>query len=210
MTHPRNRTIACISRRALPLLGLALVFGMRSVMAAEVPIKNGDFEAPAIEAQDSDKNPTGWRPFATAKENIGTSKSFARSGKQSAKLMIPQNAPVDGNQGIYQLIPVIPGKTYTFKVYVHADESEPLMGSVRGQLSIEWKDDSPDKKEVDRTWGTDWGATLSAEEWTEMKVTAQAPAKAKYAAVVVTQFIGPSPQDTSGVFYVDDATVAEQ
>lgn len=206
-----------ISLRVKPFARWTAVFcviGLSSlgrIEALDNLIANGDFEAPEIEAQDSDRNPAGWSPFASGKEGIGTSKMVVHGGKQSARLMVPTDAGKDANQGIFQLIPVTAGKTYTFTVLVRADASDPLKGSVRGQVSIEWKDGSDQKKEIGRNWGlTDWGASLPADKWTEVMVTAKAPSQAKFAAVVVTQFVGPSPQDTSGTFFVDDATVIEK
>ena len=193
----------------LALIFLSLATSAR-LRAADIPLNNGDFELPPTGAKESEQDPMAWGTFSSAKETAGISTLVAHGGSQCARLIVPTGSAAEANQGIYQIVPITPGKKYTFTVYVRGDSSSPLVGSVRGQISIEWKDGSDEKKEIDRTWGPDWGASLSSKEWTKVKITGRAPDKASFAAMVVTQFVGPNPSETSGVFYVDDATVTEE
>lgn len=167
-------------------------------------ITNGDFESPALVVSDITKGPADWQPFVSSNRRvmIGVQAKIARGGKQSLRF-IAEGSP-ESYQGVFQAIPVDAGATYRFRVFVRSDPVKPMQGAMRGQVSIEWKDGAGG--EVDRTWGGDWGASTPTSEWTEVSVSAAAPARATKAHFVITQFDGKDDM-AKGAFVVDDATV---
>jgi hypothetical protein len=105
---------------------------------------------------------------------------------------------------LYQALPVTPGETYQFSVYIKSDHAKSLKGSLIGQLSIEWHD--VNENEIGRVWGTTWGVALPSTEWTKYDASGTAPPNcAKAHFVIVEKGEG---QPVAGcIFLVDDASV---
>jgi Carbohydrate binding domain len=109
-------------------------------------------------------------------------------------------------QGLYQAVPVTPGETYQFSVYVKNDSTHPLKGSVIGQLSLEWHD--ANGAEAGRLWSPAWGAPLPTTDWTRFEVVGAAPPNAAKAHCVIVEK-GQGQPVANGVFLVDDASVVK-
>lgn len=184
----------------------ALTLWQLDVRAAEVSLQNGGFESPAVKPDAGESAPADWVWFSSMGEakKIALSTAASHGGKQSARFTI--QGSYGSYQGVFESLAVTPGTTYEFTVYVRNDTASPLAGSTRGQISIEWKDEN--SNEIERNWGPDWGAAMSAssDKWTKFEMTGTAPANAARAHFVVTQFDG---QDSSagGAFFADDAAV---
>ena len=173
--------------------------------AADDLLSNLGFESPAIEGgSQSQVHPEDWLTFTSGMSDlILLSKAAAHSGNQGAKLV--SHATPSFYQGLSQTAAVTRGAIYQFTAYVRNDSTSPLKGSVTGQLSIEWYD--ANENEIGgRHWGTPWGASLSANEWTKVEVTGAAPVKCAKAHFVIVQKGGGQPVAGSA-FLVDDATV---
>lgn len=147
--------------------------------------------------------PAGWVTFTSGTpDQIGLSTATAHSGKQAVKF-VSHGVP-NFYQGLYQALPVTPGETYQFSVYIKNDHAKPLKGSLIGQLSIEWHE--ANGNEIGRVWGTTWGVALSATEWTKYDVSGTAPPNCANAHFVVVEK-GEGQPVAGCVFLVDDASV---
>ncbi len=109
-------------------------------------------------------------------------------------------------QGVFQTVPVTPGETYRFNIYVRNDPTHPLRGSVIGQLSIEWHE--ANGAEAGRLWSPSWGASLPSTAWTRYEVSGTAPPKAAKAHCVIVEK-GQGQPVANCVFLADDASVVK-
>lgn len=195
-----------ILRRSCLAFILALLLAQRNV-AAEM-LANHDFESPKVAAAtDTFTHPDNWTLYSSTgtTDKLGLTSKLAQTGAQSVRL---QGQGVAASyQGCFQAFDVAAGTKYVFAVQARNDAGHPLAGPSRGQISIEWKDAAGN--EIDRTWGPDWGNTLSATQWTKFEMTAKAPANAARAHFVITQFDGPE-AGASGGFLVDNASLSAQ
>lgn len=174
--------------------------------APEELLSNPSFETPVV--------PTAgwvlvrganWQAFTSGTAELMTLwGSAARTGNQSIRF-VSHGVP-NFYQGIFQAVPVIPGETYQFSVYVKNDSTHPLKGSVTGQLSIEWHD--ANGGEAGRLWSPAWDASLSATEWTRFEVTGAAPPNAAKAHCVIVEK-GQGQPVANCVFLADDASVVK-
>jgi hypothetical protein len=179
-----------------------------SAKAGDELLTNAGFESPAVAGDsDTDTNPADWILFSSVEggEKVGLSSKARHNGKQSARLTV-QGTP-NSYQGIFQSIAVASGSSYQFTVHARNDNHQPLKGTARGQISIEWK--AADDQELDRTWGPDWGASLAGSNWTKFEMVGKAPPNAVRAHFVITQFDG-ADAGAAGTFLVDDASVKTQ
>ncbi len=192
------------------LMGMASVgAGAGAAMAGDAGglLSNGSFESPSANqpAAQQPATPEKWMGFGRDQDavNLTLTNQAANSGSQSAR--IASNRVAGSFHGLSQNVPVQPGKTYRFTVQARQDPNEKLQGTTRAQISIEWKDATG--KEVDRTWGPDFGSSLSSDKWTEFQMTGTAPAQAASATFVLTMHEGDKPG--GGAVLVDDATVTQ-
>jgi hypothetical protein len=169
-------------------------------------LSNPGFEAPVLPAEGwALIGQAGWQTFTSgAAELMTVSAGAAHSGNQAVRF-VSHGIP-NFYQGLYQAVPVKPGETYHFSVYVKNDSTHPLKGSVIGQLSLEWHD--ANGTEVGRLWSPPWGASLSATEWTRFEVTGAAPPNSAKAHCVIVEK-GQGQPVANGVFLVDDASVVK-
>lgn len=182
----------------------ALALHPLATRASELLLNPG-FESPALQPDsEADTDPAEWTVFSSTggSERVGLSSKTAKAGKQSARLRV-QNA-ANSFQGMYQSFQVKPGETYRFAIYASNDAQNPLKGTARGQISIEWKNAAGE--EIERVWGPDWGATLPQNAWSAFEMTATAPANAARVHFVITQFDGVDPHP-DGAFLADEASV---
>jgi hypothetical protein len=170
-------------------------------------LQNGGFESPPVTGETSAMNPQDWTLFSSvpAGQKIALSSKISHNGKQCAQLAAQGRA--DAYQGMFQSTPVSLGTSCRFTAYLRNDKDHPLRGSMRGQISIEWK--NSEGNEIERVWGPDWGASLSSLEWTKVEMLARPPANASRAHFVITQFDGKE-ADSSGAFLVDEVSVTAQ
>lgn len=186
---------------------MLLVMATASAAWAAEPkalLTNGDFETPKIAAGQTPAKPEGWNGFASGPaltEKLTLSAAKAHGGEQALRLSAL--AVKDGFSGVTQMATVEAGKTYRLTAFVLNDATQPLAGSLRGQISLEWKDAAG--KEIDRTWGPDCGGDLSQQQWRRLEMTAKAPAGAAKVNVAVTLHEGPAPQ--AGALFVDDVNL---
>ena len=179
------------------------------VLPKEAPVElltNPGFESPALTPLTQGSiHPVGWQTFTSGTTELMTlSVGTARSGNQAVKFV--SHGVLNFFQGMFQTLPVTPGDTYQFGVYVKGDPAKPLKGSGTGQLSIEWHD--ANDNEVGRLWSTPWGASLPATEWTRFEVAGAAPPTSATAHYVIVE--KGEGQPVSGcVFFVDDASVVK-
>jgi hypothetical protein len=168
-------------------------------------LQNSSFEAPPATQASSPPSAEKWLTFAKDADpaNLTLVTSFASTGKQSVR--IASNKVANSFHGTGQAVAVKSGATYRFSVQVRNDPMAKLQGSVRGQISIEWQDSGG--KEVDRTWGPDFGPGLSADKWTQYQMTGKAPSNAARANFVLTMHEGEQPG--GGALLVDDATASQ-
>ncbi len=179
------------------------------VLSKAAPVEllsNPSFETPVVPSvgwalvRDAD-----WQPFTGGTAELMTLwAGGARTGNQVLRF-VSHGIP-NFYQGVFQAVPVTPGETYQFSVYVRNDSTHPLRGSVIGQLSIEWHD--ANGGEVGRLWSAAWDASLSATDWTRFEVTGTAPGNAAKAHCVIVEK-GQGQPVANCVFLVDDASVVK-
>jgi hypothetical protein len=189
-------------------IALALLAGALPLAAADEMLRNSGFEAPAIAPEtESETIPSDWQWFSSIEgsKKIRLTAKPVHEGKQSVRMIAQGKA--DSYQGIFQSLPANLGTTYEFKAYVRNDSANPLKGLARGQISVEWKDTNG--TEIERLWGSEWGESLSALQWTKVEMTARPPANASTAHFVITQFDGKG-EAGSGAFLVDDVTLSKK
>jgi hypothetical protein len=170
-----------------------------SAWADDNLVKNGDFEK-----KQGRSLPQFWSAFSTDKNRWYGTISREDASKGSSSLVFLNTETRPEYQGIYQEVRVRPGQQFEFSVYVANNPDQPLRGSSRGQLSIEWFD--AQKKEIARDWSQSWGAHVSGEKWVKFSMGGTAPPKAVQGHFVITLF---SEGETSGGFLVDDVSVVK-
>jgi len=185
--------------------GLSGVKVLPKAASAEL-LANPGFETPALTPLTTESiHPVGWQTFTSGTAELMTlSAGMAHSGNQAVKF-VSHGVP-NFFQGMFQTLPVTPGDTYQFGVYVKGDSAKPLKGSVTGQLSIEWHD--ANDNEIGRLWSTPWGASLPATEWTRFEVAGAAPPNSATAHYVIVEK-GEDQSAAGCVFFVDDASVVK-
>ena len=193
------------------LTGLFVFTGLSGVRvlpkaALEELLSNPGFETPVLPAGGwAVIRQAGWQTFTSGTAELMTLwAGAAHSGNQAVRF-VSHGIP-NFYQGLYQAVPVTPGETYHFSVYVKNDSNHPLKGSVIGQLSIEWH--SANGAEAGRLWSPAWSASLSATEWTRFEVIGAAPPNAAKAHCVIVEK-GQGQPVANCVFFVDDASVVK-
>jgi len=163
-------------------------------------LENASFESPPLEkGRESSSNAACWFHFSTPAGGArGITSKRSRSGQQSFYFKAQQQT--NAYQALVQKLPVEANTKYSFSAYVINDETNPLTGRCKIQLSIEWKD--ANGREIRRTWGSPLSSKLSSRQWRQLVVQGEAPRGAVYCHTVITLFSRDS--DASGVFYVDD------
>ncbi len=167
-------------------------------------LHNPGFEYPLIEPGFSLTKPEGWLAFSSVSGRDGfrmTTEGF-HAGDQA--LHVASQDERNSFQGLTQEIPVEEDAVYEFSLYVHNDPAEPLSGTVRGQMSIEWK--NARGEEIRRQWGPEWNRRLARHEWTQFSMTQRAPRDAVTAVFGITQFNEQRSRD-GGAFYLDSVSV---
>ena len=169
-------------------------------------LSNPGFETPALpDGGWALIRQAGWQTFTSGTTELMTLwAATPHSGNQAIRL-VSHGIP-NFYQGLFQAVPVKPGETYQFSVYVKNDSTHPLKGSVIGQLSIEWHD--ANGGEAGRLWSPSWGASLTATEWTRFEVVGAAPPNAAKAHCVIVEK-GQGQPVANCVFLVDDASVVK-
>ena len=166
-------------------------------------LDNGSFESPKEKTRDGAMAlPAEWKLFTSSDDAVdaGVTTSHASDGVQAC--VFKSTSPAGAFCGLVQEIDVKPGQRVTLEADVRNDPSNPLSGTVTGQLSFEWL---AGDKELDRSYSGDWGQNLPAIEWTTMTLAAAAPKGATRVRVVITLRNGDSP--TGGAFLVDNLRV---
>jgi len=169
-------------------------------------LSNPGFETPVLPAGGwAPVRGSGWQAFTSGTAELMTIwGGAARTGNQSVRFV--SHGTPNFYQGLFQAVSVTPGETYHFSVYVQNDSTQPLKGSVIGQLSIEWHD--ANGGEAGRLWSPAWGASLPATEWTKFEVQGAAPPNAAKAHCVIVEK-GQGQPVANCVFLVDDASVVK-
>ena len=106
---------------------------------------------------------------------------------------------------LVRIVPVRPGKPYRFSARVRKDSGDPLRGTSRGQISMEWKD--PAGREIERILGPQWSHDLPRAQACEFQISAVAPANAATAHCVITEHQGTTPG--CGAFLIDTVFAGE-
>lgn len=188
------------------ILVLALCAGTAGADEEEL-LHNGGFEQPLIEPGFSLNKPEGWLAFTSSpgRDRFRMTTELFHSGDQA--LHVASQDERGSFQGLAQTIPVKEDIVYEFSVYVHNDPDRPLTGTVRAQMSIEWKDGHGE--EIQRQWGPEWNRRLPRHRWEHYKMTARAPWDAVTAVFGFTQF---NEQRTmnGGAFYIDAVSVKQK
>jgi hypothetical protein len=182
--------------------------GVKVLSKAAAPelLSNPGFETPVLPPEGwALIRQAGWQTFTSGAADLMTLwAGAAHSGNQAVRF-VSHGIP-NFYQGLYQAVPVTPGETYHFSVYVKNDSTHPLKGSVIGQLSLEWH--GTNGAEVGRLWSPAWGASLSATEWTRFEVTGAAPPNSAKAHCVIVEK-GQGQPVANCVFFADDASVVK-
>lgn len=162
---------------------------------------NPGFESPATEGM----QPDGWTPFTSRIMNIIVTKANPHGGEQSLK-MSAQKAPKEF-QGLLFNLPVAEGERYSFTAFVRNDNADPLGGTARGQLVIEWQ--TAAGKEVSRATSPEWGPSLTRLRWDTASVKkTEVPKGATAAKIGIHMHEGP--RGGQGSFYVDDVVIIRE
>lgn len=186
--------------RDLVLIG-ALVLPVFTARAGEI-LQNGSFEEPKVFTGGG--VPTNWFAFAsTNTARVWVSSEVSMNGQQSCRFEVIDEP--GAFCGLAQRFPAVPGRVYTFRVFVRPDLRSTLQNDSFGQISIEWKDEKG--AELYRDYGPVWSGRLKP-MWTRFEVTAVAPEEAVAGHAVITLMSGQKP--AGGVFYVDMASLTEQ
>ena len=190
------------------LTGLFVFTGLSGVRvlpkaALEELLSNPGFETPVLPAGGwAVIRQAGWQTFTSGTAELMTLwAGAAHSGNQAVRF-VSHGIP-NFYQGLSQAVPVTPGETYQFSVYVKNASTHPLKSSVIGQLSIEWHDAGDN--EIGRLWSPAWDAALPATEWTKFEVAGAAPPTCAKAQCVIVEK-GQAQPVAGGVFLVDDAS----
>lgn len=165
-------------------------------------VRNGGFE---LVAEGGQGYPDTWGTFTSHKDNIALVKGTSREGIQA--LILSAQGEAKANIGVFQRVPVEPGKKYKFAAYLMNDPTNSLKGSAYGEMSIEWKD--ADDNEISRVRSKSWGPGLSKKNWERNMIDEKAPAGADACNVVITLFDGPS-GGSKGAFLVDDVSITSE
>ncbi len=208
-----NDPLAATDVTLLERLGMSVL--------ASIPLQAGEEEQdpssqllvnPSFELPAADRNaaPGGLAPESWMVQSSGRTAPHmeltaltAHEGRQSCR--IATVGKKDGSQSLLQAVPVTPGATYQFRVWVMNDPDDPLRGSARGQLCIEWRNERGE--EIERVLGPDWGVQMPANVWQRYETTAVAPRDATGAHFAVEEHDGPDA--AGGAFYLDEASVIE-
>ncbi len=169
-------------------------------------LDNGDLESPEIDRDRALRKPDGWLVFSSVEgaDKISLSTEVAESGTQSVHM--EAQGIVNSYQGLYQILPVKENKVYVFRAQIHNDPTNRIDGTMRGQMSIEWRNEYDE--EIRRVWGPEWNRNLPRKRWSPMEMTAQAPPASVTAVFVVNQF-DERRVDKGGAFFVDSLSVQE-
>ena len=189
---------------ALPcLLLIAITASTASHTAFAPKVENAGFELPDEAARSGEmKLPDGWNLFTSSDQSVeaGVTSAHASEGEQAC--VLKSNTTAGEFYGLLQEIDVTPGQQVTLEADVRNDPSNPMSGSVTGQLSFEWLDSG---NEVDRSYSGDWNQSLRANQWTPVTLAAAAPDKATRVRIVITLRNGDAP--TGGAFLIDNLRV---
>lgn len=171
-----------------------------SAAQADTTILNASFESPDAQARSNALAlPANWQLFTSSSEPVEVGVIAAEASKGEQSLALKSTPKAGAFYGLLQVIDVSPGKSVTLDADVRNDPSDPLSGTVSGQLSFEWlKGD----EEVGRSYSGDWKQSLSADKWTTMTLAATAPDTADRVRVVITLRNGDRP--TGGAFLIDN------
>ena len=201
---PKARTLGTVI--LLPAAIMCLT-GSAPDPGDEPLLNNGSFETPSLaeEAHDGSR-PRHWTVFGSIEGDVRVQVADTRAhhGTQSCRVSSPVRAAA--YQGLFQALPVAHRDRVVFRVHVLNDPSDPMRGSMYGQVAIEWKDTSG--QEIDRIHGPIWKTGLSTTKWHKVQVAATAPNDAATAHLVITQFDGDAPG--GGAFLVDFAEAEKQ
>lgn len=168
-------------------------------------LKNSSFEYGDIEVG-RPPNDWGFITESGRKVNGGVTEIAARTGGRAVGLGTPF-LPTDKWQVFALNVPIEKGGKYEYSAWIKAYPDAPLHGGARGVIQIEWKDASGN--EIDRIHGDNWTQKhLASGEWTQFKVTGQAPALAVTASFVITYHLNPNLR-SGGSFLVDDAVAVQ-
>lgn len=206
-----NRSKARIRRaRWLLCVGVTMIVTALIALAQhnEDPdelLRNPSFESPTIQPGYSLLKPRDWNVFSSrgADDEIGMSTELVHSGNQAVHIAA-QDVP-GSFQGLAQVVAVQPRNHYEFTVHVHNDPKQPMSGSVRAQMGIEWRNERGE--EIERSRGPQWSRReLRRFRWESFTMQDRAPRDAATAAFTITQFDESRPME-GGAFYLDDASV---
>jgi hypothetical protein len=165
-------------------------------------LKNGDFE---LGGTAGGQAPDDWGFITESGTPVNGCmvKGIARTGDYAVVIDAPTNER-DRWQVLAFNTPIDASSMYEFSIWVKPDSKNPLKGSTKGQVAIEWKD--ADGNEIARTQGDAWTIKSfeKSSDWTRFKVKAMAPAKAQTATFTVT-YLASNPRETNSAFLVDDA-----
>lgn len=162
---------------------------------------NPGFEEPAgIE----NAYPTNWTHYTSTPKmnNIGVSSASKLTGNQC--LRIKTQGVTNASHGLLAALPVTPGDKYTFIVNFLNDKADPLGGTFKGSLAIEWK--NAQGKEIGRSRSTDLDTRLSRMHWTDVSIK-KAPAPKGAVQGVFGIHLEEGSEGAQGSLLVDDVVI---
>ena len=164
-------------------------------------LKNGNFESGKVEAG-TPPDDWGFIVKSGGPVNGGLIETAAHSGKRSVGIG-GSYMPNDKWQVLAFNAPVEAKATYQYSAWVKAYPEDQLFGGTKGTIAIEWKDASGN--EISRILGDSWGQSeLKSGEWTQFKVSGEAPANVATATFTITYYLNPNAK-SGGTFLIDDA-----
>ncbi len=182
------------------------LLGTILLVSQAAAIDNASFEQPGPDSRGGIVVlPSDWNLFTSDTDpvEVGVVDTAAIDGKQACRFS-SRDKP-GSFHGLSQVVAVTAGQPVVLTAQVQNDMADPLSGTVRGQLSLEWLRGN---EEVGRSYSGDWGQELPADEWTTMTLPATAPQGADRVRIVITLRAGDAP--TGGAFLIDDVRWNQQ
>ena len=165
-------------------------------------IENAGFELPP---GPSDAHPDLWTYFSSKNENMGIARKIKRSGQQSLRLS--GQGQTNGFEGATQTHAVQPDRRYTFSAYFANDRNDPMGGTARGFLVIEWR--TADGADITRTLSDMCDSSLSRLRWQQYAITNATP-PADAAIGIFGIHLSEGSEGAKGSLLVDDVSAVEQ
>ncbi len=188
------------TRAVIGFLAFALLAGASSAQSTDLEnlAKNPGFETTGEHAG----IPGEWVFFSSGSMSCSLASEAKRSGEQCVRFRAQKMQYA--HAGLAQVLPVEPGRKYTFTVFVRNNEKELLGRSAFGMLGIEWKDAAG--KDLGRIESLRWTRTLSRVRWEVFEVSGRAPGRAASAAFAI--HLDDGDPGGEGSFFADDVRIS--